>query len=79
VKQKGLSAQKVQVTSSLRLVDIMSTPLLLELLKCLLPLNKLEEQLGLAAITSAMLWGGGGCCGCPLPLAPKPLGVLRVP
>jgi hypothetical protein len=37
----------VQVASSLRLGDIVPTPLLLELLKYLLPLNKLMEQLGL--------------------------------
>jgi hypothetical protein len=37
-----------QVASSLRLVDIGPTPLLLELLKRLLPLNKLAEQLGLS-------------------------------
>jgi hypothetical protein len=47
VKQRGLSDQEVQVASSLRLVDIMPTPLLLELLKRLLPLNKLAEQLDL--------------------------------
>jgi hypothetical protein len=47
VQQRGLSAQEVQVASSLRLVDIVPTPLLLELLKRLLPLNKLAEQLGL--------------------------------
>jgi hypothetical protein len=47
VKQRGLSAQEVQVASSLRLVDIMPTPLLLEWLKRLLHLNKLVEQLSL--------------------------------
>jgi hypothetical protein len=45
MKQRGLSAQEVQVATSLRLVDIVPTLLLLELLKRLLPLNKLAEQL----------------------------------
>jgi hypothetical protein len=60
-------------------VDIVPTLLLLELLKFLLPLNKLAEQLGLDGHYFSQLGGGGGCCGCPLPLAPKPLGVLWVP
>jgi hypothetical protein len=70
-----LSAQKVQVTGSLKSMDIVPTPLLL---LELLPLNELAEQLGLGGITSARLGGGGGCCD-PLPLKfPKPSRLPRV-
>jgi hypothetical protein len=51
VKQKGLSVQKILIARNQRLVDIVPTPLmvllLLELLKCLLPLDKLTEQFSL--------------------------------
>jgi hypothetical protein len=46
------------------------------LLKRLLHLNKLAEQLGLGGHYFSHVGGGGGCYGCLLPLAPKPLGVL---